>query len=120
MTQVGTLIVLNLAIGFGLGGVTGIDNAAHVGGLLGGVWLGLILLPADAPTLSSMWQGTDGRAVGWRPPAALQVAGVAVLAGVVAIGIVVGDEAMRRGAAAPLDSPMAVAPAPGRGVTGYR
>ena len=41
MTQVGTLIVLNLAIGFGLGGVTGIDNAAHVGGLLGGVWLGL-------------------------------------------------------------------------------
>ena len=120
MTQVGTLIVLNLAIGFGLGGVTGIDNAAHVGGLLGGVWLGLILLPADAPTLSSMWQGTDGRAVGWRPSAALQVAGVAVLAGVVAIGIVVGDEAQRRGATAPPASPVAVAPAPGRGVTGTR
>ena len=118
MTQVGTLIVLNLAIGFGLGGVTGIDNAAHVGGLLGGVWLGLILLPADAPTLSSMWQGTEGRAVGWRPSAALQLAGVAILAGVVAIGIVVGDEAQRRDAAAPPGSSVAAAAAAGRGVAG--
>jgi membrane associated rhomboid family serine protease len=111
MTQVGTIILLNLAIGFGLGGIVGIDNAAHVGGLVGGLWLGLILLPADAPTLSSLWQSPDGRRVGWRPSAAVQVAGIAVLVGVVAVGIVVGDDAIRRGAVAPAAAPTVVVPA---------
>jgi membrane associated rhomboid family serine protease len=111
MSQVGMLIVLNLAIGFGLGGLVGIDNAAHVGGLVGGLWLGLILLPAGAPTLGSGWQSPDGRSVGWRPSAVIQVAGVVVLAGVVAIGIVLGDDAFRRAAVVPAAAPMVVSPA---------
>lgn len=110
MSQVGMIILLNLAIGFGLGGVVGIDNAAHVGGLAGGLWLGLILLPAGAPTLASGWQGPGGRTVGWRPSGAIQVAGVVVLAGVVAVGIVLGDDAFRRGAEGPATAPMVVAP----------
>jgi len=48
--QIGFLIVLNLAIGFGLGTGLGvsIDNAAHVGGLLSGAWLGLAIAPRGA------------------------------------------------------------------------
>ncbi len=56
MSQIGGLVVLNLVIGFGfdaLGG--GIDNAAHVGGLLAGLWLGFVLPPIRA-TLASYWQ----------------------------------------------------------------
>src|SRR2546428_5125200 len=56
--QVGTLIVLNLVLGFSLAGT--IDNAAHIGGLLAGLWLGLLLLPARVPTLSSQRQGPPG------------------------------------------------------------
>ena len=96
MTQVGTIILLNLAIGFGLGAAIGIDNSAHVGGLVGGLWLGLLLLPADAPTLASMWQSPTGGRVGWRPSLALQVVGVVVLVGVVAIALVVGDDRYRQ------------------------
>ena len=106
MTQVGMIILLNLAIGFGLGGAIGIDNSAHVGGLVGGLWLGLILLPADAPTMSSAWQTPDGSHVGWRPSPAVQLAGVAVLVGAVAIGLVVGGDAYRRGGQARADRPV--------------
>ena len=48
-TQIGALIVINLVIGFGLaGGGVGIDNFAHVGGLLAGAWIGLTIATAVA------------------------------------------------------------------------
>ena len=48
-TQIGALIVINLVIGFGLaGGGVGIDNWAHIGGLLAGAWLGLAIAAAVA------------------------------------------------------------------------
>ncbi|HSH21012.1 MAG TPA: rhomboid family intramembrane serine protease, partial [Candidatus Caenarcaniphilales bacterium] len=46
--RIAILIVFNLAIGFGIGGgfMGGrIDNAAHVGGLVAGAWLGLAIAP---------------------------------------------------------------------------
>jgi membrane associated rhomboid family serine protease len=58
-SQIGVLIVLNLIIGFGIGSFARIDNAAHVGGLLVGGWLGLIIAPAGAMTLRAMWQRND-------------------------------------------------------------
>ena len=56
--QIGILIAFNLALGFGLGGAFGvrIDNAAHVGGLIAGAWLGFALVPRGLATLASYWQ----------------------------------------------------------------
>jgi len=53
--QVGFLIVLNLVLG--LTGILGnIDNFGHAGGLLAGLWLGLLIPPGQVQTLGSMWQ----------------------------------------------------------------
>ncbi|HUP82650.1 MAG TPA: rhomboid family intramembrane serine protease [Candidatus Limnocylindria bacterium] len=61
-SQIGVLIVINLVIGFGIGGFAGIDNSAHVGGLLVGAWLGLLIAPSGAATLSSLWQRNETNA----------------------------------------------------------
>ena len=56
MSQIGGLVVLNLIIGFGFDALGArIDNAAHVGGLLAGLWLGFVLPPIRS-TLASYWQ----------------------------------------------------------------
>jgi rhomboid protease GluP len=58
--QIGMLIALNLVLGFT---IPNIDNAAHIGGLLAGAWLGFVLVPRGA-TLSGLWQppGTQAAA----------------------------------------------------------
>ncbi len=90
-TQIGALIVINLVIGFGLaGGGVGIDNFAHVGGLLAGAWIGLTI-PPRVPTLASSFTRP-----GEAPPATssrsilLQVAAVFALVAVIGIGVLVG------------------------------
>jgi len=78
--QIGLLIVINLAIGFS--GVLNVDNYAHVGGLIAGMWLGVVLPPSRVQTLASAWQAP--RVV--RSPAqalTLRVIGVAALVAVV-------------------------------------
>ena len=58
-SQVGFLILLNLVLGFS--GVFGnVDNSAHVGGLIAGVWLGLLMPPGQVPTLASLWHSAGG------------------------------------------------------------
>lgn len=83
-SQIGVLIVINLVIGFGIGsfgGVGVIDNAAHVGGLIVGAWLGLVIPPRGAATLSSFWHrpagSPDERPT--RAPALIAAAGVLIL-----------------------------------------
>lgn len=49
--QIGILIGINLVIGLSL---PGIDNAAHIGGLLAGAWLGFVMVPVGA-RLASFW-----------------------------------------------------------------
>ena len=63
--QIGGLIVLNLIIGFGFNGIGGIDNFAHIGGLLAGMWLGFLLEPGNVRRL-----GRSGRTSGRMPRAA--------------------------------------------------
>lgn len=84
--QVGILIVLNLAIGFF--GFLNVDNFAHVGGLLAGMWLAVVLPPGQVQTLASAWQSSRShspvRAM------AIRIAGVVALlavgGGVIAYG----------------------------------
>ena len=96
--QIGGLIVINLVIGFT---IPSIDNAAHIGGLLAGAWLGFVLVPKGA-TLATFWSrpgdaaaaagkgvsppGTGGRA----PATVLRLTGVLALLGVVALGVAIG------------------------------
>ena len=57
-SQIGVLIGFNLILGFGLAGAgVPIDNAAHLGGLVAGGWLGLVLRPRSGATLSAGWSG---------------------------------------------------------------
>ncbi|MEO8626193.1 MAG: rhomboid family intramembrane serine protease [Candidatus Limnocylindrales bacterium] len=86
-SQIGILIVLNLIIGFGIGGFAQIDNAAHVGGLLVGGWLGFLIAPGGAATLASFWHRNETSADP-RPLAGplLRVLGVVLLA-VVMVGL---------------------------------
>jgi membrane associated rhomboid family serine protease len=57
-SQVGVLIVLNLALG--LSGLLNVDNFAHVGGLLAGLWLAIVVPPGQVQTLGSVWQAPRG------------------------------------------------------------
>jgi membrane associated rhomboid family serine protease len=83
-SQIGILIAINLAIGFA--GVFPIDNSAHIGGLLVGMWLGFIIPPRGASTLASFWQrpvGTTDARPNRRP--ALLAGGGVLLLGIVLV-----------------------------------
>ena len=51
--QMGVLIAINLVFGFASGGV--IDNAAHIGGLVAGLWIGYFIVPTKVATMSAAW-----------------------------------------------------------------
>lgn len=85
--QIGMLIVINLAFGFVFGGL--IDNSAHVGGLLAGLWLGFLIAPGRVTTLRNAWQRPTGEAA-TGGTMLLPAIGVAALVFVLAAGIVIG------------------------------
>jgi membrane associated rhomboid family serine protease len=100
--QLGMWILINLAFGFASGGA--IDNAAHIGGLVSGLWLGALIVPTGVPTLSSLWnRPAESRAVAAPTPASspvyLSVVGIGVVAIVVAAGIAIGTADRRSGIA---------------------
>ena len=88
-SQVGVLIVLNLAIG--LLGIMNVDNFAHIGGLVAGLWLAAVIPPTHVQTLGSVWQSPRG-ARSRVETAAIQSVGVvalvAVIGGVAAYGTI--------------------------------
>jgi membrane associated rhomboid family serine protease len=90
MSQIGGLVVINLVLGFGLNAFGGgIDNAAHLGGLLGGLWLGLLIPPAGAARLPVLGRRPGGGMPGSRtaevntagPPGNPGVSGASVVEG---------------------------------------
>jgi membrane associated rhomboid family serine protease len=78
--------IINLAFGFLAGGM--IDNAAHIGGLVAGLWLGFVVPPGKVPTLRSAWQNPRGKQAERSP--LLIAAGVIGLAGVITAGLAIG------------------------------
>ena len=67
MSQIGGLVVINLVLGFGLNTFGGnIDNFAHVGGLAGGLWLGLLIPPIGARELPLLGRRPGGGMPGSR------------------------------------------------------
>jgi hypothetical protein len=81
----GGLIAINLLLGFVLRGI--IDNWAHIGGLVTGMWIGLLIPPTRVPSLRSMWTrpgptpGTLVPAFGASGTRAVRVVGLVGLAG---------------------------------------
>jgi membrane associated rhomboid family serine protease len=88
--QLGMFVIINLIFGFvsEAGGVR-IDNAAHVGGLIAGLWLGFVVPPGKGPSLRSPRPRPAGEQRTGRPPI-LVAAGVIGLVGVVAAGLAAG------------------------------
>ena len=85
--QLGTIVVVNFIFGLAAGGM--IDNAAHLGGLVAGLWLGLVVPPGRSRTLRDFWQ-RSGPGAGAGPPPALSLAGILLLVAVVCVGLAAG------------------------------
>lgn len=92
VSQLGMLILINVAFGFL---VPGIDNAAHLGGLAAGLLLGALIPPMKVQTMASLWQrpGEAGRAHVARVPAAVPILAVVLVAVIVVIGLAFGTAA---------------------------
>jgi membrane associated rhomboid family serine protease len=96
VSQLVVLVIINIAFGFASGG--SIDNAAHLGGLAAGLFIGALVPPPGVPTLSSLWQrpveSGVGAATTTAPP---YVAGVAVaVVGLVVVGGIAFGTAQRQ------------------------
>ena len=89
VSQLGMLILINIGFGFVF---PGIDNAAHLGGLAAGAFLGALIPPTAVPTLASLWQrvGEAGTAHVARVPVSVMALALGAVAVVVVIGIVIG------------------------------
>jgi membrane associated rhomboid family serine protease len=88
--QLGLFVVINLIFGFvsQVGGLN-VDNAAHIGGLLTGLWLGVVVPPGKVPTLRAAMQRPRGGEPAQRSPL-LVAAGVIGLVGVLDAALAFG------------------------------
>jgi membrane associated rhomboid family serine protease len=101
--QLGMVVVINLAFGFLAAGT--IDNAAHIGGLISGLWLGYLIPPGQVRTLGTMWQpAATGAPTTQGPSGLLHAAGIAALVLVIAVGLVIGTDSRQRTTVGATDS----------------
>ncbi len=90
--QLGSIVLINLVLGFV---IPGIDNLAHLGGLVTGLWLGFVIKPGQVRTLAVMWQ-QEGAAAGEVAAGGdrrrlISAIGLALLVAVLLAGMAVGN-----------------------------
>jgi rhomboid protease GluP len=87
--QIGMLVVVNILFG---AAIPRIDNAAHIGGLVTGLWLGAVVPPTRVQTLVSIWQRTRETALGRlvQLPWAIPTMALGIVVIVVVAGLIVG------------------------------
>lgn len=92
MGQLVGLVILNLILGFAMS----FDNWAHLGGLVTGLWLGILLAPRNVPTMRSLWMrpgpvaGTVVPTLGGGGMTVVRILGLAALAGLFVMLWVIG------------------------------
>jgi membrane associated rhomboid family serine protease len=88
VSQLGFLVIVNILFGFA---IPNIDNAAHIGGLVTGLWIGTVWPPTQVETIATLWQRTRA-AVARRAkvPIFVPVLVVAVVLICVGIGLLLG------------------------------
>ncbi len=87
--QIAALVILNMILGLSMSDT--IDNWAHIGGLVTGLWLGTLIAPTGVPTIRSMWlrpgptPGSTVPAFGAAGNRVARIAGVVALLAVFAV-----------------------------------
>jgi membrane associated rhomboid family serine protease len=83
LSQVGTLLVINLFLTFSM---PRISWTGHVGGLVVGVVIGWLLAPGQVATLGGMWRSPEGGSLARPLPVGLRAAAYLLVAAVLAVG----------------------------------
>lgn len=95
--QMGGLILVNLLLGFVL--PASVDNWAHIGGLVAGLWTGFLFAPSRVPTMRSIWlrpgttPGTVEPALGATTTRLIRVSGMVLLGAFLLVLWVLGSAA---------------------------
>jgi len=83
LSRVGTLLVLNLIITFA---IPYISWTGHVGGLVVGGVIGLLLAPGNVPTMGGVWRAPDGSPMARRISPSLRASAYLLVAAVLVLG----------------------------------